>query len=367
MNEHLRFPKIILLGLIVTGVCAHAQDPNYTQWLNAPIYYNPAFTGVNIGLKARFSYREQWPNLPVDFRTMYFSADWGDRNFPGSGGLGIIINSDNEGIGFIKNFSAGLVLSVRIPLTSYLITQVGVKGSVMQKRLDWNDFVFSDQLNETYGNIYNSALPQSDNEQRIFPDFAIGGLIQFINTGGNITGTAGVAVDHILEPDESFLALSKSPLPRKYVGHLDLVISFGRTASPTLTTNRGFGDPLKINPGILYQNQNKKSSLQFGLNMLKYNIYLGGYIYTTNLNKGSTSLNIIAGYRYIFADDMNIKFMYSYDVQLSGNLIGTGGAHEISLILEFSRIRIFNKNRYEDCPSERQRDLRLAPLECSPF
>jgi len=367
MKRNLHFSMIILLGITLFGITARGQDPNYTQWLNAPIYYNPAFTGVNIGLRARFSYREQWPNLPVDFRTMYFSADWGDRKLPGSGGIGVIINSDNEGIGFIKNFSAGLALSVRIPITSYLISQLGIKASVMQKRLDWNDFVFSDQLNETYGNIYNSALSQPDNEQRIFPDFAVGGLIQFINPGGNITGIAGFAVDHIFQPDESFLALSKSPLPRKYVGHLDLIISLGSTPSLAQTTIRGFEDPLKINPGILYQNQNNKSSLQFGVNMLKFNIYLGGYIYTTNLNKGSTSLNLLAGYRYIFANDMSLKFMYSYDLQLSGNLNGTGGAHEVSLILEFSRIRMVSKNNYEDCPSEKQQNMRLSPLECSPF
>jgi type IX secretion system PorP/SprF family membrane protein len=367
MKTILLLPVIVLLGLSMAPLSLCGQDPNYTQWLNAPVYYNPAFTGLNLGLRARFSYREQWPALPVDFKTMYFSADWGDRNLPGAGGLGIMINSDNEGIGFIKNFSAGLSLSVRIPLSPFMISQIGVKASVMQKSINWNDFVFSDQLNETYGNIYNTALPPPDSQQRIFADFSVGGLVQFVNSSGNFAGTAGFAVDHLFQPDESFLANSKSPLPRKYIGHLDFVIAVGRTSSPTLTTNRGFGDPLKINPGILYQNQNGKNSLQAGMNMLKYNIYLGGYFYTTNNYKGATSLDIIAGYRYIFADDMSLKFMYSYDIQLAGNLAGTGGAHEITLILEFSKIRLFGKDRYEQCPSERQHYLRLSPLECSPF
>jgi hypothetical protein len=38
---------------------------------------------------------------------------------------------------------------------------------------------------------------------------------------------------------------------------------------------------------------------------------------------------------------MNIKFMYSYDIQISGALQGTGGAHEISLILEFDHLSLF--------------------------
>ena len=38
---------------------------------------------------------------------------------------------------------------------------------------------------------------------------------------------------------------------------------------------------------------------------------------------------------------MSIKFMYSYDIQISGALQGTGGAHEISLVLEFDKLSIF--------------------------
>jgi hypothetical protein len=38
---------------------------------------------------------------------------------------------------------------------------------------------------------------------------------------------------------------------------------------------------------------------------------------------------------------MSLKFMYSYDIQVSGALQGTGGAHEISLILEFDKLSVF--------------------------
>ncbi len=72
---------------MMAGVMVRGQDPNYSQWLNAPLYYNPAYAGLNSGLKLRLSCRDQWPNLPVDFKTMYFSGDYGDRNLPGSGAL----------------------------------------------------------------------------------------------------------------------------------------------------------------------------------------------------------------------------------------------------------------------------------------
>jgi hypothetical protein len=45
---------------------------------------------------------------------------------------------------------------------------------------------------------------------------------------------------------------------------------------------------------------------------------------------------MLGGYRYVFADNFGVRFTYSYDMQLSGDLSGTGGAHEITLVLDFN-------------------------------
>ena len=96
------FIPIFLFGFLFLLSSVRGQDPNYSQFFSTPLYYNPAYTGINTGVRARFTFRDQWPNLPVDFRSYYFSADLGDRNLPGSGGLGLIVNSDNEGLGLLK-------------------------------------------------------------------------------------------------------------------------------------------------------------------------------------------------------------------------------------------------------------------------
>lgn len=317
-----------------------AQDPQYTQFFSTPLYYNPAYTGIATGLRARFNYRSQWPNLPTPYRAYYFSADLGDRNLPGAGGLGIMINSDNEGVGFIKNLELALDLSVRVLITEFLSAQVGVKASLKQKTINWNDFVVTDQLSEKYGNIYQTAMNHPDANKKTFPDFAAGGILRGVNESGSFQGTLGFAVDHLFQPDESFMQTSSAPLPRKWIVHADAVFQIGESSSSGLSTS-GFSDPLKINPGILFISQSRFNNIEVGLNLMKFNIYLGGWYRSTMTGAVSNSFSLLAGYNYRFAEGMSVRFIYSYDIPISGAMMGTGGAHEISIALEFSNISLF--------------------------
>lgn len=360
MKRKLMFKSILIAAVVSLATPTFSQDPLFTQYFSAPLYYNPAFTGIGTGLRARFNYRDQWPALPNDYRAYYFSADMGDRNLPGAGGFGLMINSDNEGTGFIHNFEAALTIGVRIPISAFLAAQVGIKASVKQKTINWDDYVLTDQLSEKYGLIYASSFVRPDANKRVYPDFAVGGILQFSNETGIIAGNVGFAVDHLFQPDESFLSTGSSPLPRKWIANFDLVITAPGTSSSSMSS-RGMEEAMKFNPGVIFISQSKFSTIQAGLNMMKFNIYLGGWYKGTFGGTTSNSLALLAGYRYMFAEDMSIKFLYSYDIPIAGAMMGTGGAHEISLVLEFSKIQIFggggssymhSRGGYErlDCP-----------------
>lgn len=362
-----RYIITILLVLSSLGMLRDAlsQDMNYTQYFSTPIYYNPAFTGINTGVRARFLYRNQWPSLPISFKSYYFSADLGDRGLPGAGGLGIMINQDTPGVGLINNFGAALTIGVRIPITEFMVSQIGVKAGIMQRRVNWDDLVFASQLDPRYGNVYASTFIPPDASKRVVPDFGIGGVLQFINPGGNISGNIGLGVDHIFKPDVSFLSTGSSPYPRKWVGQFDVIIATGPGGSSSMT--RGSDDPLKVNIGGIYQNQANLNSLQVGLNLLKYNIYVGGWFKTTMTGNVNSAIALVAGYKYSFYEDMNLKFMYSYDLQISGSLQGTGGAHEISLILEFDKLSVFSGGGGGYVPGSSGRRGGGGPMECPTF
>jgi type IX secretion system PorP/SprF family membrane protein len=326
--------KIIFLMVIMTGSMAQifGQDTWYSQFQNNPMYYNPAYTGLYTGIRARFSFRDQWPALPYDFKAYHFSADIGERNLPGSGGVGLLLNTDNEGLGFIKNFNLGVSVAVRIPFSENSVGQIGFKAVWFQKSINWDDLVFSDYLDEKYGLVKTGGFDHPDRNVMNIPDFGVGGIVQFANEGGSLSGTIGVAADHLFEPDQSFLQTVKAPLPRKYVGHIDFIYAMGSTSGFNTTED----DAFKLNPGIIYQAQGGLNAIQVGTNMTKYGVYLGLWYKGAFGAYANSSLVMLAGYRYVFADNIGVKFTYSYDLQMSGDLMGTGGAHEVSLVVDFN-------------------------------
>ena len=354
--------KLVILGILTIWniTPAHCQELNYTQYFNAPINYNPASTGLTTGLKGRFLFRDQWPQLPVDFKSYYFSADLGDRSLPGAGGLGLVMVSDCPGYGMIKSLTMGLTFSVRVPITAYVVSQIGIKAGFIQKQVNWNDFTFTDQLDGRLGAIYQTSFTQPDGNKRTVADFGAGGILQFSNKDENVFGTVGVAVDHLFQPDISFLLTDDSYIPRKWVINGDFIL-----VPKTLQR-----DPLKIDIGFLYQNQSSMNAFQVGLNLVKYNIYLGAWYKSAVSGLAPNNvMAVTAGFRYPFSEDLSVKFMYSYDIQISGSLQGTGGAHEISLLIDVGNISLFggSSGKAGYFVPMRGSQAGSTPLECSEF
>ncbi len=361
MKTTIRIP--IIIAVLIMGRMLHAQDPNYSQFLNNPVYYNPAYTGLYTGIAARFSYRDLWPALPYDFRTYHFDADWGDRGLPGSGGIGMFFNTDNEGLGFIRNLNLGLSLAVRVPFTANSVGQLGIRASWVQKRINWDELVFTDEIDERYGINNPATFNRPETNVRNVPDFGVGGIVQFGDDRGSNTTTIGVAVDHLFEPDQSFLQTVKAPIPRKWVGHADAVFSLGSTSG----MNQVETGALKMNPGVIYQVQGKLNSVQAGLNMAKYGLILGLWYKGNFGSYGNSSLVVLAGYGMQLMDNMNLRIAYNYDMQMAGALQGTGGAHELTLILQTGNDGFISGGRTSGSRMRGGHFEGQTPWECSEF
>jgi type IX secretion system PorP/SprF family membrane protein len=355
--------RAVLLSLIVflfIAPSAEAQDNQYSQFTNLPIYYNPGYTGLEQGMRAKFAYRRQWVKMPNDFKAMNFNMDIAARGIPGSGGLGIMFDSHNEGGGLIKKNSFGLNLAVRIPIMENVISQLGMSAIFVQKYIDWSRLIFSDQLDENYGNVYTSDfVPPSSNKVN-FPDFSVGGIFRFKRDAGKestVVGTFGFAIHHLFEPNESFIGL-ESKLPVKFVGSLDFQVAPDESAK---NSSRGF----KYNPAIIYMNQGGMDSWSVGMNVYKFPLYVGLWYRSSEFQfLNNDALIVLLGINTNFGGDARMKLVYSYDVMLTDLTKATGGSHEITLIFELDDMKMFGA---ESGRRPGRMDTMGRDIECSPF
>ena len=350
-----RITLLILINFLLTcGISA--QDFEFSQWYNNPTYYNPAYVGLTQGLKARFTYRRQMVKVPASFRTYSFTADIAERNLPGAGGIGIIFANHSASQGLVNHTIAGLAPSVRIPISDYMVMQLGIQATFVQKRINWDNLIFPDQLDPRYGNIYPTSFMAPNENKVTYPDFSAGMLFQF--KGNNVSGVVGAALHHLTRPNESFYE-GTSPLPRRWVAHVDLIWDFDQ--------NKGFyrrSSKFKLNPGFIYQDQAGLSTFAFGSNFYFTSVYLGMWYKNESFEYETYStIQLMGGVRIPVGDEINLKLMYSYDFVIYPEYSFTGPTHEITMIFEFDDISLFQPRvvgtaRYRGGNQ---------PMECSPF
>ncbi len=350
----------VVLLLMLPQLMLHSQDLDYSQHYNNPTYYNPANVGLTMGLKARLNYRRQWTGLSGDYHSYSFSADVAERSLPGAGGIGIIANQSKAGMGVLKTNTFGVMPSVRIPISKNTIFQMGALASVVTQQLNWDNLVFSDQLDPRWGNIYETSFSGAARDKVVFPDFAFGGIFQFKGSD-DLEGSLGAAVHHITTPNQSFFEVD-AKLPRKYVYNLDFIITI-REDQGYYSKRQGF----KLNPGVMVQHQSSMMLYTLGMNIYMSHVYLGLWYRNQTLEYDEFStFTAMGGINIPINEESRMKVMYSYEMNINAMHNFTGPSHEISLIFEFDDIGLINKSSGGGfmAPTRKRSN---SPIECSPF
>ena len=360
-NKKMTRPLSVLLILtaMMFALPVSSQDLDYSQFYNNPTYFNPGYVGLTQGLKARLNYRRQWTGISGDYHSYSFTADIAERSLPGAGGIGIIANQSQEGLGVLKTNTIGFMPSVRIPITRNSIFQLGALASVVSQQLNWDKLVMGDQLDPRWGNIYPTEFAGGARDKVVFPDFAFGGVFQF--QGNDLDGTIGVAAHHITQPNQSYFD-DDSKLPMKFVYNIDFIINIDQNYG-YYSKQQGF----KINPGIMVEQQSSMMIYNLGTNFYMRQVYFGMWYRNSSLEYDELSnFNVMAGINIPFTEEYRMKIMYSYEFNINAAYNFTGPSHEISLIFEFDDIGLINKPDQGNFMKPRSRSG-YAPIECSPF
>jgi len=318
-----------LFFVIVISI-VKAQDVSFTQFYNNRQYLNSAYAGAEPGYRAGSNYRNQWSTLPGGYNTNSVGGDWNIAKK--DAGIGGLIMSDRSGTNVLNTTSFYLNMQKNIKLYDEfyhrLDLHMGLQAGFVTKKLNWNNLIFSDQLDPVAGVVYTSAAIPPENMTKNYADFGTGALIRF--RGPDVHHDLGFAVSHLSRPNQSFYG-ADSRLPMKfsvhYVGLLPLRTFFGKPEKD-----------FYISPIALADKQAFFEQINLGTLFYKDFLY-GGATYRfkrfdISKDKANSAI-LIVGAKKVLDENYISKFTYSYDITLSGVRTGTGGAHEIALTFEF--------------------------------
>jgi type IX secretion system PorP/SprF family membrane protein len=290
-----------------------AQDPAFTQFYGNPLYLNPAMAGSANCPRISMNHRNQWPNLKGSFITNSISIDKNVEVL--HGGVGLQILNDREGEGALSNTQVSVMYAYQLQVSRKLTVLTGIQASYQQRALDKTKLFFGDQIDPNYGFV----LPTQENVDQ-FADNVSYGDVSIGVMGFTKKYFAGIAIHHITQPDDAFIATSN--LPRRFTLHAGTNFAVGRARNLGLTIDGPF-----VTPNILYMSQNGARQLNVGMSLT--NQSLSGGLYFRNNFSNPDAVLIVLGYTA-----NGIRLGYSYDYTISELMGSSGGAHEVSLTLQ---------------------------------
>lgn len=314
--------------LLISSFQGFTQDPHFSQYYANPLYLNPGLTGSTECGRINLNYRNQWPSLGNAFVT--YSASY-DQSVPFiSSGLGFTFVSDKTGDGSLsKNHISGYY-AYKLKISQTAMLSMGFQATYTQQSLDWNKLVFGDQINPGTGTTNPSTQETPPESMDIsYLDFSTGAVFDYNNVF-----FAGVAVQHLTQPDDGFYNNSDSKLPMRITLH----------GGATYNLTRGeFGyyeqGDWTISPNLLFMQQESFfKELNIGAYVNK-DPFIAGVWFRNSFNNSDAAI-IVVGIKH-----NNYRIGYNYDITLSKLADISGGAHEISFAYEFCILKDEKRRR----------------------
>lgn len=305
---------IVLSALLLAGLQAKGQDPQFSQFYASPLYLGPSMAGAGENSRIILNYRDQWPKLSGRYTTYALSFDHFIHRY--RSGVGLLVLHDNAGRGKLTTTQIGLNYSYRIVVNRDFFIQPGLQFQYYQRNINFSELTFADQY---FGSIVLPSTLETAPDNRT-------GHIDFSSSvlGFGKKFWIGFTVDHLmklnssLKNDDRFVPVKLSA----YGGYKFIV---GQSLLSRLEQS--------ITVAFNYRNQAAMQQLDMGIyyHQLPFMVglwYRGIPVITSD--KSHDAITISAG-----AEIKQFIVSYSYDLTISTLVTSTGGAHEIGVIYNF--------------------------------
>lgn len=303
------------------------QDPTFSQFYANPMYLSPSFTGATADYRFGMNYRNQWPSVPGVFNTYSISFDKAMPSF--NSGIGILATYDVAGTGNLSTTNIGLLYSYDFNINKEWHVRPGINFKFYYLGLDISRLIFNSQITGS-GTTPSITPPPFDNVADV--DFATSALVY------NEKIWAGFTLDHLLKPKTSFYGDEASvPVKFNMYGGVQILkkTRLRQKIQEVLSVAMNFQKQ-----GNFYQSD---LGLYYYLDPLIFGLWYRGIPFATS--QAGDAIIALVGFK-----TTQLHIGYSYDFTIS-NLIGsTSGAHEISLVYEFSNISLGKRKQIRAIP-----------------
>lgn len=314
---------LVLFLVFLFGITtSRAQDAHLSMYDAAPLFLNPAMTGVIKGdWRIHGQYRTQWKAVNFKpYTTGLISFDMPYKKW----GFGVQISNFRAGAG---NYNA-LQGSISVAYTTALDKRkrhnlsFGIQGGVTQKSLEYKLLTFNNQYTTADGGTFDQSISSNEtfNNQTAYVPVTNAGIMYFFaGQESRLNPFIGVSAFNLIEPKESFFGIDNR-LPMRFYGHV------GTRINAT--------ELIYLLPKVLIMNQDKffeqTYAMDIGFYLKNSDMYLiAGAIYR---NKDAMIVSLGAKME-------NIILKLAYDVNVSTlTTASTGrGSFEIALTYVHSK------------------------------
>ncbi|HBE40837.1 MAG TPA: hypothetical protein DDW27_06455 [Bacteroidales bacterium] len=316
MSLHTRIVYIVLLSFIFF-VDSQSQDPTFSQFYANPLYLAPSFAGATEEYRLGMNYRNQWPAVPGVFHTYSISFDKALHNF--NSGIGVLATYDVAGSGELSTTNIGLLYSYDFNINKDWHIRPGVQFKFYYLGLDIYKLVFNSQLTGS-GTTPSIYPPPFDNVADV--DFATSAMVY------NDRIWAGFTLDHLLVPKTSF-----------YGDEANVPVKFNLFGGTQIIRKTRLKVKLQevLSVAMNFQKQAKFYQTDIGLyyyrDPLIFGMWYRGIPFVTT-QAGDAIIGLVG------IKTSQFHFGYSYDFTISNLISATAGAHEVSVIYEFTTFKL---------------------------
>jgi len=324
MKKHLLISIIIFL--VVFRV--QSQDEHLSLYDAAPLFLNPAMTGVFDGdWRVHGQFRTQW--RAINFKPYTSTLISFDKPYK-KWGFGGQISNFRAGIGNFNSLQGVLsaAYTTSIDQNKNHNISFGIQAGINQKSVEYQILTFNNQYSTNNGGEFNTTIDANEDfsgQSLINPVLNAGILYFFAKQESRFNPFLGVSAFNLTQPQESFIDFDNR-LPIRYYVHTGVRINVTETfyvlpkilymrqrefQELTLAADFGYylkGSEIYLLAGGIYRNQDA-AILSVGARMDNYIARIG---YDVNVSSLTTASNGRGGFEISFtymggAKDKNKK------------------------------------------------------------